>query len=185
MRIGGGEYRGRILRAPHGEATRPTSGLVRETLFNILAPVLPEARFLDLYAGCGSVGLEALSRGASFAAFAEKDHAALGCLRGNIAMLQLDDRALVLPCPVERALNILERRAMSFAIVFLDPPFRDLRAYETVLERIAGGSLLAGEGLLVAQHDSRVTLPETVEPLACYRRRDMGDNTLSFYRRPS
>ena len=181
MRIGGGEFRGRTLRTPKGDATRPTSGMVRETLFNILTPSLTDARFLDLFAGCGSVGLEALSRGAAFSTFVEKDRAALECLRGNIALLQVEAPTQVLPYPVERALEYLTQRPELFDMIFLDPPFREVGVYLTVLQKIAGSRLLSDTGIVIAQHAPRVKLPEAVDALTRYREREIGDNVLSFY----
>lgn len=182
MRISGGEFRGRTLRTPRGEATRPTSGMVRETLFNMIAPFIPDARFLDLFAGCGSVGLEALSRGAAFAVFVEKGHPALECLQGNIASLDISEYTTVLPYPVDRALTQLIRSGEQFDIIFLDPPFHDAQAYLDVLETIARAALLAEGGIIIAQHAPRVTLPETLGPITRYRQRELGDNVLSFYR---
>jgi len=180
MRIGAGSYRGRMLKTPKGEATRPTSGIVRETLFNILAPVIDDARVLDLFAGCGSVGLEALSHGAAHATFVEKSRPALACLRENIAQLKVTEETMVLPYPVERALDSLGTRE-QFDIIFLDPPFADAPAYRTVLEMVAAGNLLTPDGLLIAQHDARLPLPDQVATLTCYRRQRIGDNMLSFY----
>jgi len=182
MRIGGGEFRGRVLRAPKGEATRPTSGLARETLLNILLPCLPDARLLDLYAGSGSVGLEAISRGAQAAVFVEISRPALDCLRENIAMLGMEKVTGILPLPVERALPRLIAEGACFDIIFLDPPFADRQACQTVLEIIAGSALLAPAGVVVAQHASRVKLPEQLGCLTRYREKIIGDNALSFYR---
>ncbi|MHB9132038.1 MAG: 16S rRNA (guanine(966)-N(2))-methyltransferase RsmD [Armatimonadota bacterium] len=183
MRIGGGEYRGRILQTPRGEKTRPTSGIVRETLFNILAPELAEARVLDLFAGCGSVGLEALGRGAVHATLVENARAAVQCLRANIAMLGVEEQASVLPYTADRALKYLAQQAEQFDIVFLDPPFADVQAYQDVLATIASTNLLAPDGILIAQHDARVALPDSAGPLTRCRLRQIGDNALSFYRR--
>lgn len=180
MRISGGEFGGRVLRTPKGEATRPTSGMVRECLFNILAPRLADAVLLDLYAGCGSVGLEALSRGASSATFVEKARPALDCLRGNIATLAVEEATVVLPISVESALTQLSRHGERYDIIFLDPPFADVPAYHAVLSQVA--PLLTAEGVVIAQHYSRVKLLDDFAPLQRYRKRDVGDNTLSFYR---
>jgi 16S rRNA (guanine(966)-N(2))-methyltransferase RsmD len=180
MRIGGGEYRGRTLRTPKGEATRPTSGLVRETLFNILAPALPDARVLDLYAGCGSVGLEALSRGAASAVFVEKARPALDCLRDNAAALGV--AVEIIPAPVDRALASLARNGAVFDLIFLDPPFADTAAYAGVLAAVADTRLLAPDGVLVAQHDARTPLPDAAGTLTRTRLKVIGDNALSFYR---
>jgi 16S rRNA (guanine(966)-N(2))-methyltransferase RsmD len=183
MKIGSGIFRGRILKTPKGEATRPTSGMVRETLFNILARGIPDARILDLFAGSGSVGLEALSRGAEHATFVEKARPALASLRENIAMLGLAEHATVLPHPADRALADLAASGVSFDIIFLDPPFADAEAYARTLAAVAGSDLLAEDGILIAQHDARLPLPEKVEKLERYRLQKIGDNALSMYRR--
>jgi len=182
MRISGGEFCGRVLRTPKGEATRPTSGIVRESLFNILAPKLAEAHFLDLYAGCGSVGLEALSRGAAQATLVEKARPALLCLSGNIAALGVTAQAQILPIPVERAIEQLRRAGAHFDLIFFDPPFADVDAYLTVLRMVAADVLLASDGQIIAQHDARTSLPDAIDGLARIRLRVIGDNALSFYR---
>lgn len=181
MRISGGEFGGRTLRTPKGDATRPTSDMVRQSLCNILASRLPEARFLDLFAGCGSVGLEALSRGSATATFVEKGRPALDCLRGNIVSLAVTDAAVVLPCPVERALEQFAHQQQQFDIIFLDPPFADVAAYLAVLQKIATGGLLSPDGIVIAQHDIRVSLPDQLQTLTRYRLHPIGDNALSFY----
>ena len=182
MRIGSGTFKGRTLKTPKGEATRPTSGLVRETLFNILARDIPEARVLDLFAGSGSVGLEALSRGAAHATFVEKARPALACLRENIAALGVADETMVLPYPVERAFDDLIRHDASYNLIFLDPPFADAEAYAHTLAAVADSALLAPDGVLVAQHDARLPLPEEAGKLKRYRLQKIGDNALSLYR---
>ena len=179
MRIGAGIFGGRNLRTPKGEVTRPTSGLVRETLFNILAQTVPDARVLDLYAGCGSVGLEALSRGAAQATLVEKQRPALACLRENIAALGVEAQVIVLPLPVERALPLLISQRAQFDIIFVDPPFADLPAYQQVLEHAA--QLLTPDGILIAQHIARAPLPEHAGVLTRTRVQRLGDNALSFY----
>jgi 16S rRNA (guanine(966)-N(2))-methyltransferase RsmD len=154
--------------------------MVRECLFNILAPRLAGARVLDLFAGCGSVGLEALSRGAHTVTFVEKAKSALICLRGNIVALQVDELTVVLPIPVDLAIAQLRRQRAQFDFIFLDPPFIDLPAYHAVLGQV--DALLHPQGVVVAQHDTRVKLPASHGALQCYRQRDIGDNALSFYR---
>ncbi len=181
MRIGAGEFRGRTLKTPSGEATRPTSGMVRASLFNILAAHIPDARVLDLYAGCGSVGLEALSHGARHVTFVEQARPALACLRENITALAVEAQSTVLPYSVERALAHLASHA-QFELIFLDPPFAQTQAYLTVLDKVGAARLLAADGLLIAQHHARLTLPEQNATLDCTRRQRIGDNTLSFYR---
>ncbi|MHB9024301.1 MAG: 16S rRNA (guanine(966)-N(2))-methyltransferase RsmD [Armatimonadota bacterium] len=183
MRITGGQFRGRNLHAPKGAATRPTSGMVRESLFNILAAHVPESRFLDLFAGCGSVGLEARSRGAAQVILVENARPALACLQKNVAMLAAGEDVTILPIPAARALEGFAKRGAQFDIIFLDPPFADTQAYLTVLEAIAAGNLPAPDALLIAQHDVRLMLPEEVDGLIRYRVHPIGDNALSFYTR--
>jgi len=182
MRISGGQFRGRMLKTPKGEATRPTSGMVRETLFNILAAEIPGARVLDLFAGSGSVGLEALGRGAAHATLVEHARSALACLKENIAALGVADAMTVLPIPVVRALDTLARQDVEFDLIFLDPPFADAAAYQQVLRILATSTLLAEEGVIVAQHDRRLPLPDEVGSLKRTRLKEIGDNALSFYR---
>jgi 16S rRNA (guanine966-N2)-methyltransferase len=182
MRLSGGRFRGRTLKTPKGEATRPTSGMVRETLFNILVAEIPEAAILDLFAGSGSVGLEALGRGAAHAVLVEHARPALTCLRENIALLGVAGEAEVLPCPVERALETLARQARQFDLIFLDPPFADADAYTTVLNAVAASALLAPDGVLVIQHYRRLPLPDDAGALHRDRIKLIGDNALSFYR---
>lgn len=181
MRIGAGEMKGHTLRTPKGAATRPTSGIVRETLFNIIALRLAEAHLLDLYAGSGSVGLEAISRGAVRAAFVEKARPALECLRENIATLHVEEYTEVIPLPVERALAQLTRQQAEFDIIFLDPPFADKASYQEILTILSGSKLLVEGGIIIAQHDKRFMLEKLYGELSCYRQKDIGDNTLSFY----
>jgi 16S rRNA (guanine966-N2)-methyltransferase len=183
MRLSGGRFCGRVLKTPKGDATRPTSGIVRETLFNILAAEMPGARVLDLFAGSGSVGLEALGRGAARAVLVEHARPALACLKDNIAALGVAGDVTVMPVPVARALDALARQGEPFDLIFLDPPFADAAAYQQVLDAIAASTLLAEEGVVVAQHDRRLTLPEQVGTLTRARLKPIGDNALSFYRR--
>jgi 16S rRNA (guanine966-N2)-methyltransferase len=183
MRISGGQFRGRMLKTPKGDATRPTSGMVREVLFNVLAADIPDARVLDLFAGSGSVGLEALGRGAAHSTLVESARPALACLKDNITLLGVAGETEVLPIPVARALDAFARQGATFDLIFLDPPFADAPAYLQVLEAIAISSLLAEDGVLVAQHDRRLHLPDEVGTLTRDRLKPIGDNALSFYRK--
>src|SRR5262245_19878386 len=123
MRIIAGALKGRALDTPRGAVTRPTADQVRIALMDTLTPWLDGARLLDLFAGAGGVGLEALSRGAEHATFVERDTRAVTALRGNVAELDLQTRARVLREDALRALQRLEREAARFHLVFLDPPY--------------------------------------------------------------
>jgi 16S rRNA (guanine966-N2)-methyltransferase len=153
MRIVAGTFRGRELSTPSGDATRPTAARAREALFSILADVA-SARVLDLYAGSGALGLEALSRGAEQLVLVESSKAAQRAIRINIAALGVESRATLLPIRAEASLNALERLG-PFDLVFADPPWADAQAAFGVLEKLVGASLLAPAPRLVLEHAAR------------------------------
>jgi 16S rRNA (guanine966-N2)-methyltransferase len=172
MRVIAGEFRSRRLKSIPGDATRPTPDRLREALFNILAPRIEGATFLDAYAGTGAVGIEALSRGARHVWFLEKNRAALETIRQNLELLQLERRASVVAGPV---LLTLERYAAD--IVFLDPPYALEREYAAALELLAQHP----PPLTIVQHERRLALPEAQGSLRRTRLLKQGDNALSFY----
>jgi len=172
MRVIGGELRSRRIAGIPGEATRPTSDRLRETLFNILAPRIRGAAFVDAYAGTGAVGIEALSRGAVHAWFLERSRAALQVLRQNLAAMELEPRATVIAGP---ALLALAR--CPGTIVFLDPPYTLEAELPAALELLAA----APPALVIAQHSIRQAMPETAGPLRRTRMVKQGDNALSFF----
>jgi 16S rRNA (guanine966-N2)-methyltransferase len=185
MRVIGGTYRHRLLGAPRGMGTRPTSDRLRETLFNVLAPHIEGARFADLYAGTGAVGIEALSRGAAHVTFVESAAAAVTALRGNLNALDIRHGFALEQRSVPVALRNLSRRQQDFDIVFLDPPWDDAAAYQQSLGLLsqAAATLLAPEAVVVAEHSRRGAPPaETYGALHRYRVLEQGDAALSFYR---
>ena len=181
----GGQFRSRRLQAPHGLGTRPTSDRLRETLFNVLGPARVQgARFADLFAGSGAVGIEALSRGAAFVLFAEQAAPAVKALRANLAQFGLSPaQAEVIALPVGRALAQAERAASAFDIVFLDPPYEAAEAYTATLNNLAEGarSLLAPGAAIIAEHARRTPLPARFGALGRTRLLEQGDAALSFY----
>jgi 16S rRNA (guanine966-N2)-methyltransferase len=181
MRLTGGTDRGRKLRAPRGAGTRPTASRVREALFNILGPP-PDAPVLDLYAGTGALGIEALSRGAPKAVFVERDGRALSALSRNLRELGLHGRAVVLAASVQAVLARLGPPTERFAWVFIDPPYA-ADAAERTLEALAGSDLLSSGAVVVVEHDKRHQPPWSVGDLHLSDRRFYGDTGLSFYRR--
>jgi 16S rRNA (guanine966-N2)-methyltransferase len=180
MRLTGGLERGRRLRAPRGAGTRPTGAKVREAIFNILGPP-PQEPVLDLFAGTGALGLEALSRGATTACFVERDARALAALHRNLRDLGLAGRARVMGTDVLAALRQLAE-AGPFGWVFLDPPYA-AAVVEPALSALAGGDLLASGAVIIVEHDKRHVPPEAVGGLHLTDRRFYGDTGVSFYRR--
>lgn len=177
MRIIAGSMRGQRLEAPSGERVRPTLDRVREALFNILAPDLPGCRFLDLFAGSGANGIEALSRGAERAVFIDNHPQSAGCIRKNLANTRCDDRG---NCMSYRIPDDLRRIPGDFHIIFADPPF-DYGNYEGLLTAIEATSLLVPNGQLIVEHGFKSDLPEAVGRLRRVRERRYGKTELSFY----
>jgi 16S rRNA (guanine966-N2)-methyltransferase len=179
MRIIAGEFRGRRLAAVKGRI-RPTSDRVREAIFNVLGPVVVDAKVLDLFAGTGALSLEALSRGARDAVLVEDQGAALEILRRNLAALGLENKVRVLPIPVQKALKKLAGQGEQFTLVFLDPPYERGLALKT-LTAMQGSGLLLPETRIVAEHSQRETLPEQVGQLTLRQCRRYGDTQVAFY----
>ncbi len=151
MRIIGGTRRSLPLKTPKGTNTRPTTDRIKETLFNMLQQSLPQARFLDLFAGSGGIGLEALSRGASYAVFIENNKEALSCIQANIAFTKFTNQAKVMNCDVLRGLYSLEGEE-PFDLIFMDPPYGNLFEKE-VLTFLSKSKLITSETLIVVEAD--------------------------------
>jgi 16S rRNA (guanine966-N2)-methyltransferase len=181
VRIIAGALKGRRLVTPKGATTRPTADQVRIALMDTLTPRLPDARVLDLFAGAGGVGLEALSRGAAHATFVERDPRAVAALRENVETLGVGAMARVRRADVLRELPALYQAGERFDVVFLDPPY-DTNLVETTLQALGGGGLLLAEGLVIAQHFTKRAPAATVGALATFRTRRFGETTLTFYR---
>ena len=184
MRIIAGKYRGRRLKSPPSLQTRPTSDRLRETLFNILAPRIEGARFLDLCAGTGAVGIEALSRGAAHVTFVDQSRKMGALIEENARALQIDDQDIeVVTAEANKFLSRQARTAQPFDILFFDPPYA--ADYEAVLNNVAEHvtSLLIKDGLIVVEHQKKRDLAAQFGVLERYRLLKEGDSVLSFYRR--
>jgi 16S rRNA (guanine966-N2)-methyltransferase len=183
MRIIAGTYRSRILQAPKGLDTRPTSDRLRETLFNVLSPRIEGAKFADLYAGSGAVGIEALSRAASFVWFAEREPKATAAIRANLAALKLHGGFAIEDRSVGKLLNAMVKNARSADIVFLDPPYDAADEYRATLDFLAHNhaTLLAPNGIVIAEHACKQPPNGQHGALRRYRLLEQGDAALSFY----
>ena len=180
MRIVAGELRGRELATPSGSETRPTAARVREALFSILADV-SGSRVLDLYAGSGALGIEALSRGAEQLVLVESSRAAQQAIRTNLLNLGVEARATLLPLRAETSLRALERLG-PFDLVFADPPWADAQAALTVLEKLAQSTLLVPAARLVLEHAARTPpVPKAGSPLLALDSRRWGDTAVSIF----
>jgi len=181
VRIIAGAYKGRRLVTPRGDVTRPTADQVRIALMDTLMPWLPDVRLLDLFAGAGGVGLEALSRGAAHVTFVERDARAVAALRDNVAALGVADAVHVVRDDVLHALGALRRAGASFGLVFLDPPY-EAELTTSTLAALGDGALLAVGALVVAQHLTKRAPAEIAGVLRAFRTRRFGETTLTFFR---
>ena len=181
MRVIAGAFKGRRLVTPRGPATRPTADQVRIALMDTLMPYLPGARVLDLFAGAGGVGLEALSRGAAQATFVERDAPAVAALEANIRTLGVEAATRVLRLDVARALGRLAAEGQRFEIVFLDPPY-DTELAGEALAALGAGAVTAPGALVVAQHLTKRAPAAAYGALSSFRARRFGETTLTFFR---
>ena len=183
MRIIAGEYRGRILKSPPDSRTRPTSDRLRETLFNILAPSIgDDTRLLDLCAGTGAIGIEALSRGAEFVTFVDKSRRSCALIEENLDLLDIDEaKTEVIALPAENFTGRVHK--VGWDIAFYDPPYET--DYSLVLFDFgaAEATLLRDDGVLIAEHHSKNMLPDATGQLRRWRILKQGDTCLSFYER--
>jgi 16S rRNA (guanine(966)-N(2))-methyltransferase RsmD len=182
MRIIAGSFRSRTLQAPAGLATRPTSDRLRETLFNVLASRIEGARFLDLYAGSGAVGIEALSRGVAEVVFVERAATAIKVLRANLDRLKLTEGFRVVAGNASGFFRKAEAYR-RFDLVFLDPPYDAAGEYAATLGLLGGNAagLLAAGALVIAEHRRKERLADEYGGLRRTRLLEQGDAALSFY----
>lgn len=181
MKIIGGRYRGHGLVTPRGMQTRPTSGRVREALFDILRDDVAGASFLDIYAGSGAVGIEAASRGAGHVVFVDTRGPALRALKRNLSALSME--ATVLALDATRVPRRLMAMGLSFDIIFLDPPYDSMGGAWITARRLVTDGRLAPGGILVLEHGVRDFRREEVPGLDLFDQRRYGDTGLLFYRR--
>ena len=186
MRVIAGSARGVKLTAPAGLQTRPTADRVKEALFSIIASrrEFAGARILDICAGTGSLGIEALSRGAASCCFIEQDYRVLAVLEKNLSHAGLAGKADCLVSDALKGLDRLSKQAKTFDIVFLDPPYSS-SLYTQVPEALSSLSLLSNGGLLVAECSARTPLAERYDMLVRIDRRVYGDTALEFFARES
>lgn len=181
MRVIAGQFGGRVLKSPSGVKTRPTSDRLRETLFNILSPSITDAvRVLDLCAGTGAVGIEALSRGAAFATFVDKSRRACALIEENLDTLQIPEaHTEIFSAPAE---NFVHRpHETGWDIVFYDPPYEENYAPVLFGAGEPESRLLNPGGILIAEHHAKNILPDNALELRRWRLVKQGETRLSFY----
>jgi 16S rRNA (guanine966-N2)-methyltransferase len=186
MRVIAGKYRSRPLKSLPGLDLRPTADRLRETLFNVLTAGNPAALqgtvWLDLYAGTGAVGIEALSRGAGMVHFVESSGRAADLIKQNLASLGIGAGFQVVKQDSIRALRALESGGVVADFVFLDPPYEMEEAYRQTLQTLSNSRLVKAESVVIAEHRKKFDPGAEFASLARYRKLEQGDAALSFYR---
>ena len=186
MRVIAGKFRSRPLRSLRGQNIRPTSDRLRETLFNVLTAGNPNALentvWIDLFAGTGAVGIEALSRGAKQVYFVDSSPAAAALIRSNLDSLGIQDSYKILSDDLLRAFWRMERQHVAADVVFLDPPYHQQDTYTQTLRSLADSSVVWAMSLIIAEHDRKFDPGPDFPPLRRFRKLTQGDSNLSFYR---
>ena len=178
MRVIAGAFKGRNLKSPPSMDVRPTSDRLRETLFNVIAARVPDSRFLDLCAGSGAVGIEALSRGATHATFVDRSRRSCQLIEANLKLCQVPEEQRDIYCS-EAAEFLKQSDKDEWDIIFLDPPYNT--DYLRLLQILGASRVVSDEGLLIVEHHHKTNLPETIGSLTRTRVLKQGDSSLSFY----
>ena len=185
MRVIAGIYRSRILKSLQGLDLRPTSDRLRETLFNVLGPRVSGSNFLDLFAGTGAIGIEALSRGAAGVTFVENHPPAVALINRNLESLQVKSGTTILATDVLLALEALNSKKknndLSYDYVFVDPPYAAAEDYARVLHFLGTSTFLSPTTIVIVEHHHKFNFPEQLAALRRYRILKQGDAALSFY----
>ncbi|UCD84144.1 MAG: 16S rRNA (guanine(966)-N(2))-methyltransferase RsmD [Deltaproteobacteria bacterium] len=181
MRVIGGSCKKKSLKTLRGMELRPTPDRIREAIFSIIVDELPDSNVLDLYAGSGTLGIEALSRGAKDAVFIENHLEAIRVLKKNLESCQLVNRGMVIRRRVETAIRLLGGKRKIFDLIFLDPPYEKDLVGKT-LKALSSSSILKPGSLVVVQHSRRETIPEALGRLVFTDQRRYGETLISFFR---
>jgi 16S rRNA (guanine(966)-N(2))-methyltransferase RsmD len=186
LRIIAGKYKGRKLYTVRGLAVRPTSDRTRESIFNILDSIrqgIGESTVLDLYAGTGALGIEALSRGAKKAIFVEAGKQALILVKKNLSLLVAPEAFEIIPNTVHKALNILHQRKAQFDLIFMDPPYGKNLVQKTMTD-LKAGHLYTSGAIIVCEHFIRDRIQKEYGPMQLFDERRYGQTLVSFFRVP-
>jgi len=181
LRVISGAAKGHKLKTLKSNLTRPTSDKVKGSVFNIIAPIIFDKDVLDLFAGTGNLGIEALSRGARSAVFVEKNRECFQIIRENLTHTKLMDKADIFVMDVCNALEKLSQKNNKFDIIFLDPPYKKGLVNDT-LECISGSDVIKPDTVIIAEHDAQDVVLENIGVIKNFRQQKYGDTIISFYR---
>ncbi|MED3725108.1 16S rRNA (guanine(966)-N(2))-methyltransferase RsmD [Priestia filamentosa] len=181
MRVVSGDKKGLSLKAVPGTTTRPTTDKVKEAIFNMIGPYFDGGIGLDLFGGSGGLGIEALSRGLQSMIFVDRDGKAIRTIKENLNSCKLTDRAEVYRNDAERALKAIEKRELHFDLIMLDPPYKAQKLLH-LMEEIQKRHLLKEEGIIMAEHENNVELPEVIGKLNRVKKEVYGLTVISIYK---
>lgn len=183
MRVIAGKAKGRNLTAPKGLRTRPVPAMLKEALYNIWQSRINGARFLDLFAGSGSMGIEALSRGAEHVVFVDQDQKAIQAIRNNLALCRFTEGWEVFQDDVFRQITRLKEQGQKFDIIYADPPFTVEKIFLPLIEALSDARLLAEAGQLVIRTKKEMRMPDALQQLERFRAKTYGISNVHFYSR--
>ncbi len=181
MRVIAGAAKGRVLEAPKGMNTRPITSMIKEALFSIMQTQIVESSFLDLFAGSGSIGIEAMSRGARSVTFVEKERAAVDVIKRNLQTCKFTDNCEVFQDDVFRRIERFKSAGRQFDIIYLDPPFTVDEIFLPVIEALNDGKLLSECGIIVIRTRKEMKMPDETGILTKYKFKTYGISALHFY----
>ncbi|MDD2510128.1 MAG: 16S rRNA (guanine(966)-N(2))-methyltransferase RsmD [Syntrophomonas sp.] len=182
MRVIGGIARGRHLKAPPGMNTRPITDRIKESLFNIIASGIEGATLLDLFAGSGSVGIEALSRRAKWVGFIDNKREAVNTIKANLDNCGFSGNYEIFRNDVFKAVEMLRRRGLHFDYIYVDPPFTKVKIFDLIIDVLDKAELLDEKGIVIIRTPRKKSLPESLDRLERYRLNHYGESSLHYYR---
>lgn len=182
MRVISGERKGRKLKAPKGNETRPTEDRIKESLFNILRPLKENAVILDLFSGSGAIGIEFLSRGSKIAYFVDISNNSILTIKDNLSSTNFISKSIIINKDSLRALNSFKVSNLKFDYIYLDPPFKDIELLLNTLKTIYTSGLLSKDGVIIIEHEKVLILDDVIHDFHKYDFRNYGSKSLSFYR---
>ncbi len=181
MRVVAGQAKGLPLKAVPGKTTRPTTDKVKESIFNMIGPFFEGGTAIDLFAGSGGLGIEALSRGIDHVIFTDKDKKAIETIQANLLKTKLQDQAEVYRADASRALKAMKKNGVTAQLLFLDPPYQMAAAYELMEQAVRDGLLEQG-AIIVCEHDRDIELPDAAEQCIRFKKELYGNTVISIYR---
>ena len=180
MRVIAGRAKGRVLKSVQGRNTRPTTDKVKESLFSMISPFLEGGNVLDLYAGTGALGIEALSRGMDYAVFVDKNKQSIDIIKENIEKCSFSEQSEVYKNLAERAVKVLSKRQMSFDLILLDPPYK-MGVLETIISYLGEKEMVNENGIIAAEHDAIETLPDKIYQFETIKKSIYGNIGITVY----